>query len=166
MLLCACLIGMPYHGIKADPLSSAAAGMFGMMGSMANFMAQMVSPGISWMSPNALYGAYPNSSAYGVPYAMSANQFSGTAQARPSDFWLNGQWRATTGEILQVSGKNFILVSRQATLVGYVTSNEDLLSFYVPQINQSLLFRVKLVSNRLSLTGLDGRVLIFNKSEM
>ena len=172
IMLCVCFIGVAFHSAKADPLSSAASGMFGMMGSMANFMAQMVSPGSSWMPPNPMYGIYPNSPpAYGTPYSAapswgSNRQLPGTASTGSSSFWLNGQWHATTGEVLQISGKNFILVSREGTLVGYVTSNEDLLSFYIPKINQSLLFKVKLLSNRLSLTGPNGKVLTFNKSGM
>ena len=181
--LCVCLLALPVQWAKADPFSSVASGMFGMMGSMANFMAQMMLPNSHWVSPSSLYGVYgmnpmpaapfavmPGLGAtmpsYNSPHAPGYSGQMGAAQTNSLNYWLNGQWHATTGEVLQISGKNFILVSRQATMVGYVTSNEDLLSFYVPQVNQSLLFRVKLASNRLMLIAPNGTALTFNKPGM
>lgn len=177
-----CLIIMTSSPLRADPFSYAAASMFGMMGSMANMMAATMSPAGSYYPGFNHQAISPYSMTYGTAYPWNGlapldaislpNQpplfsnnsaLSNQAQSSPGNFWLNGQWRASTGEMLQISGKHFRLISRQGALTGFVTSNADLLSLYVPQIQQTLLFMVKLEANTLMLKEPNGNIQRFQK---
>ncbi len=181
-LLGMCLITMVSSPLRADPFSSAAASMFGLMGSMANLMAVMMSPAGNYYSGLNFQTIPPYSMTYGAAYPWNGvvplgvnslqNQpplfsnntaISDYAQSSPGNFWLNGQWRARTGEMLQINGKHFRLISRQGALTGFVTSNADLLSLYVPQIQQTLLFMVKLEANTLTLKEPNGTIQVFFK---
>lgn len=88
-----------------------------------------------------------------------ANQ--NVAQTSPGNFWLNGQYRANSGEILRVNGKQFQMLSRFGSLAGLITSNGDLVALHVPQQNQTLFFQVQLTGNTLMLREPSGNTQTF-----
>ena len=135
----------------------------------------------SWpMTQSPAFGAMPGLSPFGQSFgapstgleqffnqsqpSLNNNQSTTQGPSSPGNFWLNGQWQAQTGEMLQISGKNFRLVSRQGALTGFATSNGDLLNLYVPQMNQTLLFQVQLQGNAMMLRESGGMVLNFLKT--
>lgn len=106
----------------------------------------------------AIAGLQNQPKLFGNPVAVTNQALTG-----PGNFWLNGQYRASTGEMFQIRGKQFQLLTRQGSLTGVITSNGDLISLYVPQWNQTLFFQVSLSGNQLYLKEPAGNIQIFTR---
>jgi len=81
----------------------------------------------------------------------------------PGNYWLNGLWVSQEQAILHINNKTFQLQSKKGSIMGYATSNGELLNLYIPQSGQTMLFIVKLIGNTLQLKGRNGRTIVFQR---
>ncbi len=153
--------GLPMNGLGSLPMS-------GFSGLPMSGLSSLPMTGFSGLPMSGLPGM-PGNGFSSNPFSLPGNNGYGNYGAAPQptnspgNFWLNGLWATQTGMLLHINNKTFQLRTQKGTLMGYATSNGELLNLYVPKSNQTLLFVVNLAGGYLQLRDQRGNTLLFQK---
>ncbi len=149
-------------GMSGWPLMSGMSGLGGWPGTGGGFGATpwtLPMTGNPWASP--LGGNPFAGTGYGLPASQPWAGIPGGWNAYPGASLLDGVWYGTSGEILEVRGKRFMLRNSVTSLTGALDIDDNLVKMYTPQTGAVNIYQFARNETELVLQDPGGARLLF-----